>query len=196
MSIRCRPSWAIVGLLGVAIAACGESGKPDRFDLKTPRVEAPAAPAPTVTPAATPEATPDPRPVSAAERRVIRGWSDKLRHGDVDAAARYFSVPSRVSNADPGWVLLETSKEVQAFNRGLPCGAKLIKTRRSVERFVVGVFELTDRPGGECGTGTGTRAAVAFLIREGHITSWIRVDEGATPTPTPAAPGSSAPASA
>ena len=42
---------------------------------------------------------------------------------------------------------------------------------------MVGVFELTERPGGDCGTGTGARAAVAFLIDDDHIAGWIRADE-------------------
>ena len=68
--------------------------------------------------------------------------------------------------------------------------------RRSAEpKFVVGIFRLTERPGGgDCGTGTGSLAAVAFRIYRGHITSWIRADsELATPTPTPKAGPSATP---
>ena len=36
-------------------------------------------------------------------------------------------------------------------------------------------FELTQRPGGDCGSGTGGRAATAFKIEDGHIVEWSRV---------------------
>ncbi len=182
-----RVRWALP-LLGLALAACGASAEPDRFDLRTPGAETGAPLTPTPEPTATPraKATPEPPGVTRAERRIVRGWSDALRKGNVAAASRYFSVPALAVNPDPAF--LATASDVQAFNRGLPCGAKLVKLRRSVEpMFVVGIFRLTERPGaGECGTGAGNLAAVAFRIYRGHITSWIRADsELATPTPTP-----------
>ena len=182
----------VLPLLGLVLAACGESADPDRFDLRTPGAEtgAPLTPTPeaTATPraTATPEPTPKPRAVTRAERRIVRGWSDALRRGNVTAASRYFSVPALAVNPVPAF--LATASDVEEFNRDLPCGAKLVKMRRSAEpTFVVGIFRLTERPGaGECGTGTGNLAAVAFRIYRGHITSWIRADnELATPTPTP-----------
>jgi hypothetical protein len=188
-----RVRW-VLPLLGLMVAACGQSAAPDRFDLRTPGAEtgAPLTPTPeaTATPraTATPEATPQPRGVTRAERRIVRGWSDALRRGNVAAASRYFSVPALAVNPQPAF--LATASDVNAFNRELPCGAKLVKMRRSAEpKFVVGIFRLTERPGaGECGTGTGKLAAVAFQIYRGHITSWIRADsELATPTPGPSA---------
>lgn len=183
-----KPSWAIA-VLGLLLAACGGTAEPNRFSLRTPGAHTgdplPAAPSPT--------AAPDQdKPVTRAELLVIKGWSDSLRHGRVSAAARYFSVPSRVSNDNTGWIPLTTTAEVEAFNRALPCGAKLIRTRRSVADFVVGVFRLTERKGkgAGCGTGVGGTVAVAFLIRDEHIQQWVRddaaaVDPGAAPTPTP-----------
>ena len=192
--------WVL--LLGLLLAACGDSAEPDRFDLRTPGAEtgAPLTPTPeaTATPRAkatpTPEPTPKPRGVTRAERRIVRGWSDALRRGHVAAAARYFSVPALAVNPAPAF--LATAADVESFNRELPCGAKLVKMRRSAEpAFVVGIFRLTERPGsGDCGTGTGNLAAVAFRIYRGHITSWIRADsELATPTPTPKAGPSATP---
>jgi hypothetical protein len=197
MSVR----W-VLPLLGLVLAACGESTDPDRFDLRTPGAEtgAPLTPTPeaTATPRAraspTPEPTPKPRGVTRAERRIVRGWSDALRRGNVTAASRYFSVPALAVNPAPAF--LATASDVEDFNRELPCGAKLVKMRRSSEpAFVVGIFRLTERPGaGQCGTGTGNLAAVAFRIYRGHITSWIRADnELATPTPTPKAKPSATP---
>jgi hypothetical protein len=195
-----RARW-VLPLLGLVLAACGESAEPDRFDLRTPGAEtgAPLTPTPeaTATPraTATPEPTPKPRGVTRAERRIVRGWSDALRRGNVAAASRYFSVPALAVNPAPAF--LATASDVKAFNRDLPCGAKLVKMRRSDEpTFVVAIFRLTERPGSKegCGTGTGNLAAVAFRIYRGHITSWIRADnELATPTPTPKAGPSATP---
>src|SRR4051812_9649246 len=179
--------------MGLTFAACGAAAGPHKLDLKTPGVDtgAPleATPAPTAMPDVTPEATPGNirRPVTKTEKRIIQAWADELRHGRVGAASRLFAIPSLVSNATPSPAILRSRDDVEAFNRELPCGAKLIRTRRGAEGFVVGIFKLTERPGaGECGTGTGQIAAVAFLIEERHIASWVRMpDVQATPEPTP-----------
>lgn len=183
MTVRFRSLGALAAL-GFVFAACGDS-EPDRFSLTTPPLPETSAPSSTATPA------PDERaPVTATEQRTIQGWSDELRHGDVDGASAYFSVPSRVSNGGPTLLDLTTKAQVKAFNASLPCGAKLLRTRRSVDSFVVGVFELTDRPGSTCDAEKGAQASVAFLIDDdGHIVGWIRADEpsggGALPEPTP-----------
>jgi hypothetical protein len=186
-----RARW-VPPLLGLALVGCGGSAEPDRFDLRTPGAETGAPLTPTPEPTATPKAkatptpTPKPRAVTRDERRVVRGWSDALRRGQVAAAARFFSVPALAVNPVPAF--LATAADVESFNRELPCGAKLVKMRRSAEpAYVVGIFRLTERPGSKagCGTGTGNLAAVAFRIYRGHITSWIRADEELTPTPTP-----------
>jgi hypothetical protein len=38
--------------------------------------------------------------VTAEERRIIRAWSNELRHGHVDKASRYFAVPALVVNPE------------------------------------------------------------------------------------------------
>jgi hypothetical protein len=196
-----RRVWLAAVGLAMVLSACGAEA-PSRFDLVTPGAHtgAPLAPTPIPTPTPTPQAKT--KPVSKSDKAVIKGWSDSLRHGHVKAATRYFAVPTLISNGDPGWISLKSRSDVHEFNRTLPCGAKLLKTRRSVDGFVVGVFRLTERPGaGECGTGTGNLAAVAFLIEKKHITRWVRVaDEpptpspsgSATPTPDPADPSATA----
>jgi hypothetical protein len=192
--------WAIAAL-GVGLTACGGGGNASPLDLKTPGAntgdpsaaapKAAATPAPTASPSPTPTptATPKPQggPVTAEEERIIRSWANELRHGHVAAASRYFSVPALVANDSPT-IALATIDDVQGFNSTLPCGAKLVATRRSVARFVVGTFVLTDRPGGACGSGTGQKAEVAFLIHKHLITQWMRVPDpepDATPTPAP-----------
>jgi hypothetical protein len=184
-------AWAL-GALALALSACG--GTTDRFDLRTPGAKTGdpsvvAAAPPEATPTATPTPKPQGGPVTSEEKRIIRGWSDELRQGHVTAASRYFTIPSVVSNITGGADKLSSRDDVKQFNATLPCGAKLVKTRRSVNRFVVGTFKLSERPGGACGTGTGTLAEVAFLIRHHRINQWVRVADPpqATPTPTPTA---------
>jgi hypothetical protein len=184
-----KPSWAIAAL-GLTLAACGGAAEPDRFSLTTPGAHTGEGNAPAPLPA-------EVKPVTRAERLVIKGWSDSLRQGRVSAAARYFSVPAKVSNDSANWLPLTTAAEVKAFNQALPCGAKLMDVRRGPDSFVVGTFRLTERKGAGagCGGGVGGTAAVAFLIRNEHIEQWVRNDDAAsdpaataTPTPEPTPP--------
>jgi hypothetical protein len=192
----------------LALAGCGADGNADRFDLVTPGANtgSPLTSLPEASATPDPSATPEPerKPVTAAERRVIKGWADTLRRGRVAAAARYFTVPALVSNNTPGVAVLRTRADVEEFNATLPCGARLLRTRRGSDGFVVGIFELTDREGahGQCGTGVGEQAAVAFKVQDGHISEWVRVDAapggggggGEAPEPVPTPPADAAPA--
>ena len=115
--------------------------------------------------------------VDAADVRVVRAWADTLRRGDMRGAARFFALPSLVSNGTPP-IKLETRAEARFFNRTLPCGAKLIGTEPARKGFFIATFRLTERPGkGECGSGTGETARTAFRIRDEHITDWLRVQD-------------------
>ena len=125
--------------------------------------------------AATPTATPLKRgPAAAADVAVIRGWTDALRHGHIEAASRYFAIPSVVSNGTPP-IRLTSRDDVRFFNRTLPCGAKVLHAE-DTGAFVVATFRLTERPGpGRCGAGVGGEASTAFLIRRHRIVQWRRV---------------------
>jgi hypothetical protein len=106
--------------------------------------------------------------------KVIKGWADELRAGDVAAASKLFAVPSVVQNGTPA-LRLTNRQEVEAFNRSLPCGATLTEAV-SADRFTIATFKLTERPGpGECGRGVGETARTAFVVRKGLITQWRRV---------------------
>lgn len=106
--------------------------------------------------------------------RVIERWADELRAGDVPAASERFAVPSVVQNGTPP-ITLTSRRQVEAFNRSLPCGAKLTEAVSS-GRYTIATFELTERPGpGECGNGVGETAKTAFVIHDELITEWRRV---------------------
>jgi len=142
-------------------------------------------------PAARTTTAPAPSLAGGARARVVRGWSDTLRHGDIRGAAGYFALPSVVSNGTPPLAVRNRDQAV-TFNRALPCGSRLERTL-SRGRYIVGVFRLTDRtgPGAQrpC-DGRGAEAAVAFRIAGGHIREWRRV--AAVPhrgAPIPAGPG-------
>ena len=160
-----RRAWAIAAL-GLVVAACGGEKEPDRFSLRTPGARTGEPP-----PSATP--TPKPvRPVTKAERRVIEGWSDSVRHGRVAAASAYFSLPAEITDSTAHVVRLTSRGAVDEFNRGLPCGTKLMRTQRGTKSFVVGTFRLTE--GRSCGASVGQTAVVAFEIRDHHITRWMQ----------------------
>ena len=179
MILRGRTVGALAMSLGLAIAACGGSAEPDRLSLTTPRAPASSTPEPART------------PVTDAEKRVIRGWADEMRRGRVAAAAKYFSVPSEIVNLPPKGNLI-SSRQVEEFNDSMPCGAKLLGVQRTVSELVVADFELTNRPGAECGASAGERATFAFLIdADDHIARFILID-GSAPT----APGGDGVASA
>lgn len=122
---------------------------------------------------------------SSGDVQVIRGWADELRAGDVSAASERFALPSVVQNGT-GPFRLTSRSQVEAFNRSLPCGARLTEATRA-GRYTIATFVLTERPGrGECGKGVGVQAKTAFLIENGLITQWRRVvDVGSSPDEGP-----------
>src|SRR5215210_6015315 len=125
-------------------------------------------------------------PAAARDVAVIRGWADALRHGRLERAARYFAIPSTVSNGTSP-IELTSRDDVRFFNRTLPCGAKVLHAE-DTGAYVVATFRLTERPGpGSCGSGVGGEASTAFLIRRHRIKEWRRVVEPA-PDATPSGP--------
>jgi hypothetical protein len=129
--------------------------------------------------------------VTAAD--VIRNWSQALDAGDLDKAASYFALPAIVQNGTPP-VRITTRAQARLFNALLPCGARLVATEGH-GAYTYARFVLTNRVGGDCGTGIGAMAATAFLIRHGKIVEWQRLPNPGsgqkTPTTPPPAPGQS-----
>ena len=119
-----------------------------------------------------------------ADARVIDEWSKALSRGDVAAAARLFAIPSVAQNG-PALIRIRDAADARLFNSSLPCGARLIEATPEGD-FVVATFELSERPGGDCGSGAGESARTAFEIVDGEIVEWRRVvggDESASGNP-------------
>jgi hypothetical protein len=112
-----------------------------------------------------------------ADVQVIDGWVTALRHGDIDAAAGYFAIPSVAENG-PVLLHINDTEDARRFNESLPCGARLIRAE-TAGAFTTATFRLTERPGpGLCGAGTGGIAKTSFVIRDGKIAQWRRVGPG------------------
>ena len=136
----------------------------------------------------TPDTTGGTADADAEDVEVIEGWSETLTDGDVEGAAGYFALPSTAENG--GFLVeIETSGDAVAFNESLPCGADLLEAETD-GGVTTAIFELSDRPGGDCGSGTGGRAATAFRIEDGEIVEWRRV---AVPGEKGTAPGGADP---
>ncbi len=181
--VRTRPALRLVialagALSGVGCGGSGHSATPSKPGKPAARV-LPAvprsipAPAPTRTPAS---------PQAVA---VIRGWSNALRAGHVQAAARYFQLPSELINGvgtagTMALIRIHNLAQAEAANETLPCGAKLISTDQR-GRYVNALFRLTGRsgPGGtSCGgSGPGQTARTNFVIAGGRIVEWIRAPD-------------------
>jgi hypothetical protein len=126
----------------------------------------------------------------AVSSRVIRKWSGALSQGDIERAARFFALPSKVQNGTPV-VTLDTAEKRLVFNVTFPCGAKPTKLEAGDNGYTIVDFVLTERVDGDCGTAIGGKARCAIRVRKGHISDWYRIPDdvrGRTPAPTPADP--------
>jgi limonene-1,2-epoxide hydrolase len=152
---------ALLAALGIAIAlvGCGDGGGDD--SSREPKVAGNA---------------------DLGDVRVIDGWVTALRRGDVDAAARYFAIPSVAENG-PLLLQIESLDDARRFNESLPCGARLVRAETQGQ-FTTATFRLTERPGaGSCGPGAGEAAKTSFVIRDGKIVEWRRVGAGGNEAP-------------
>jgi hypothetical protein len=153
-------------LLGIALvgAGCGGSSG-DSGATTTPSESASGTSGST--------AEPDVADADRADVRVITGWVDALRKGDTEASASFFAVPSTAENG-PQLLEIESRRDALRFNESLPCGARLIAAGTEGD-FTTATFKLTERPGGDCGAGTGGIASTSFQIEHGKIVEWRRV---------------------
>lgn len=177
--IRARPALlSAIALAGaLSTAACGGSSH-------STTVGRPASRVLPVVPRSLPAPAPSRTPASPRAVAVIRGWSDALRAGHVQVAARYFQLPSELINGvGPGGTValirIHSLGQAEAANETLPCGAQLISTDQR-GRYVNALFRLTRRPGpggSSCGSGGAQTARTNFLIAGGRIVEWIRAPD-------------------
>jgi hypothetical protein len=114
-------------------------------------------------------------PAQPQARKVINAWLRALRHGDVQRAAHYFALPSKFQNATPV-LTVRTERERIAVNLSLPCGARARAMGRAGAYTIV-TFELTKRPGADCGTGAGNTARGAIRVERRQIKEWYRLPD-------------------
>ena len=107
--------------------------------------------------------------------RVINRWLKVLRRGQEAKAARFWATGAKFQNATPV-LTIDTPIEKLAIQRSLPCGAR-IKQAGGPAPFVVLVFVLTQRRGGDCGTGVGHTARGAIRVAHGRIAEWYRLPD-------------------
>jgi hypothetical protein len=205
---RIASSLAAIAVFALLLAGCGGSGRGAHAPTTTAstRTTAPSGPSRRATPVPVP--APTGTPAAAASVRVIRAWSDALRHGEVRRAASYFAVPSEMINgAGSGGQVsilrILTPQQAVVANETLPCGARFLSADQR-GRYVNALFALTGRagPGGStCGSPTGVTARTNFVIAGGRIVEWIRAPDepgdnagpGAPAAPSPGAPSPGAP---
>ncbi len=176
-----RAPLFLLSVMALAAAGCGGSsraggGSHSASASSTATVrERPQVPQELPTPG------PTHKPASARAVAVIRAWSDALRAGHIEAAARYFQLPSVLINGVgatgvQALIHIHSLHQAEIANETLPCGAKFISADQR-GRYVNALFTLTGRsgPGGtNCGSGAGTSARTNFIIAGGHIVDWIR----------------------
>jgi hypothetical protein len=189
------PRATVLALLStLLLAACGgdDGGGAKGGRAATPRPAAPLSPTPQ-DPGDLPAGVPleGTGPGDPAAIKVIRLWSEALRRSDVKAASALWAVPSKVQNGTPV-IPLASVQDVRTFNGSLSCGSQLVSALGATgSTFIVAVFKLTQRPGADCGTGTGQHARTAIRVRDGKIVEWYRLpdDPGApAASPPPAGP--------
>ena len=161
---RCAAAVAVAAIVAaLALGGC-EREEPD---LSGPAAE---------------EATPEiPGGADPAAAAVIEEWSSTLSSGDVAGAARLFAIPSVAENG-PALIQIRDAADARLFNASLPCGARLVEATQDGD-LVVATFELSERPGGACGSGAGETAKTAFRIEGGRILEWRRVATEEAPVP-------------
>jgi hypothetical protein len=119
--------------------------------------------------------------------RVIRLWSDALRSSDVALASSFWAIPSKVQNGTP-LLTLTSAAEVRAFNDSLSCGSMLTSALGGRNGFTIAIFKLTQRPGADCGSGTGHHARAAIKVRDGKIAEWYRLPDDFAEPDSPQGP--------
>jgi hypothetical protein len=176
----------VAAIAAIALAGCGSSHS--AFTRSTTAKN--AQPVPRRSDLDLPPGVPDRAtgPAATESRRVINAWLRALRHGKVKRAAHYFALPSKFQNVTPVLTVDSEQKRI-AINLALPCGAKAV-TMGGAGAYTIVTFELTKRPGADCGSGVGGTARGAIRVEGGKITEWYRLpDRPGGQQQAPPAPG-------
>ena len=180
-------------VLCAVVAGCGGGEDPapeaEVFTQTTERRPSPApAPAPGTSPLEAPASVPREGTEAADPEQVdvLARWLKALREGRDDSAARLFALPSKVQNGTPV-LTLKTEVDRFVFGHTLPCGAK-IDAVKAARGYLVVEYVLTERVGGDCGSGVGGRARGAVKVVGGKITEWYRLPEAGGGDPAPSTP--------
>jgi hypothetical protein len=163
-------------LSSLLICSCGGGGaeQPPAAE-RTPAAPLPQGPAsdPLALPAGVPRSATG--PADAGATRTIRRWAQALQGGDVALAVSYWALPARIQNGTPV-LTLRSREDLRLFNGSLACGAVLTGAG-AARGYTIATFRLTERPGGDCGGGTGQSARTAVLVRGGRIAGWYRLPD-------------------
>jgi hypothetical protein len=191
MSVR-RASLvaALTTLVTCGAPGCGGAGGERAEPAGDAQRPAASQPAPPRSDLALPEHVPDRAtgPADPASTRVIRRWLAALNRGDVERAADFFALPSKFQNFGTPVLTVDSEPERIAVNVSLGCGARAIRTG-GAGRYTIVTFRLIERPGGDCGSGTGATARGAIRVAAGRIREWYRLpDEPGSEPPAPPAP--------
>jgi hypothetical protein len=180
---------AVAVLAALSVTAAVGCGGAQTSSTTPPAVANDPGPTPAVSDLALPPGVPDEStgPAAVSARRVINDWLKALRRGDVKRAAHYFALPSKFQNATPV-LTVHNEQERLAVNLSLSCGA-VATEMGGAGVYTIVTFRLTERKGGNCGTGVGGKARGAIRVERRHIKEWYRLpDDPGGAQQAPAAP--------
>jgi len=184
---------AVAVLAALSVTAAVGCGGAQKSSTTPPTVANDPGPTPAVSDLALPRGVPDEStgPAAVSARRVITDWLKALRRGDVKRAAHYFALPSKFQNATPV-LTVNNEQERLAVNLSLSCGA-VATEMGGAGVYTIVTFRLTERKGGNCGTGVGGKARGAIRVERRHIKEWYRLpdDPGGAQQAPPAPSGPS-----
>jgi hypothetical protein len=184
---------AVAVLAALSVTAAVGCGGAQKSSTTPPTVANDPGPTPAVSDLALPPGVPDEStgPAAVSARRVINDWLKALRRGDVKRAAHYFALPSKFQNATPV-LTVNSEQERLAVNLSLSCGA-VATEMGGAGVYTIVTFRLTERKGGNCGTGVGGKARGAIRVERRRIKEWYRLpdDPGGAQQAPPAPSGPS-----
>ena len=180
---------AVAVLAALSVTAAVGCGGAQRSATTPQTVTNDPGPTPPVSDLALPPGVPDQStgPAAIVARHVINDWLRALRRGDVKRAAHYFALPSKFQNATPV-LTVHNEQERIAVNVSLSCGA-VATEMGGAGVYTIVTFRLTERKGGNCGSGVGGKARGAIRVERQHIKEWYRLpDEPGGAQQAPPAP--------